>query len=1321
MGQEWVNGATEQTSDRIPILGKARLAILSLILLGFLIPSIASGAGCGNVPTAANSLVAFCIPLNVVNTQASGTVGNFVQAFNSLPFNALGGNFIVYNGAATSASNAFIPAWIESSSQFWVNFKANSIAASSSANGIYYLGFCNSCNFLITGNDIGEAPNLSSTYAKYDNGNIVFPFYDNFSGTSLRPRWTSTAAGVSVSNGLTVTASGGQTACGTAPNIYATSYTVGAGNIIEFYGNTMATGKTGINNEGYVGFGNSITNWCPSTGLGNFGYSGSAHVGLIAESAAGSTTSSTYSIVNSSIFGLNLTSGTTNAYQSYALKASLASTVSGSLIPEVVLGNTGYTVGPIYWWRVRPNPPNGVMPTVTYGSIAYTSGAAIPTLSISPNPALINQSITINAICTPSGDTCNIDYPTLGTVLATGTGSATYTYNAATLSSGTHASYYAADSTADLNSSAQNITIIFSQIYLQSSTTRPAYTFPITTDACTGNFLGGFCIGNDVISGTQTLLNNLFVKGNITVSPGAILSSNGFSILTSGTFNELGATITTPNVIGGGAGGITNAIAGTSVIQSYGGSGGGGGAGALGGGQTKGAVGGNTIAAGGTITGGAGNAGSTPSSPIVSNANIILWFDNGMQNYLAGAGGGGGGGSGSVAGTNGGNGAYGIYIQGNKLVIGTINAIGQGSLSGSYGTGGGGGGGIVLLANGIGGYVSGTINIAGGGAGTGGDNNGGGGGSGNTITYGYSTVPISIQPTATYPFMLYTLNSLVTYTLNSVVGATQTTLQGPTNTINFVPPSNQLTGIYNYSIIESNAVNTAIASIGLTVTMTDVGSALTFTGICGNVIQYFPNCALAPSWNAKPTSWSIKSDVAANNHVNSTATGNNIDQFSNANKTFTPNVILTYLQFSPNVIFSANLINNPSITSITQLPFNTITSNTVPAAPTTREFLSLVTENEQTLAKINTSSTVSFTLLFNNYTINNQTSITGTNTFATYIDNSVYQNPSFYISTLITSSTNTSYFPASNNFCPGFINSTTPQKNLFLYLVAYAVGQATTVDLESNFGGANNGDFMQILSGVNPTYATVVQQVLISTQNFIVPLIIGNSYSAKIVSGNCQTIYQTQAAAQSNPWYINIQGTVPPPQTVPQVNASCSLAFNMTFNANTITCVGTDNENLVDKWNVSIYNSSGFAGPHLITSNTINGGSFRWQYYPVYAIWGPLTWKIIWLYGTPDGSGSASGILNNILTGGYQLPLDTLLVVVFLIVGIVLGNATGGQGGTNHKLSNTLFIEAFMVFLMYMLGITKWLGWPFNTAIIVFLVIIGILGQRAEGSPFTGG
>jgi len=97
-----------------------------------------------------------------------------------------------------------IYAWIESyNSNFsqvvvWVNLP-NGIPASSSV--IVYICLQSSPQYPYT----GIAPQLTSTYGEYDNGENVFLFYDNFAGTSLNTnKWKPLTSYYDVDNGLTI-------------------------------------------------------------------------------------------------------------------------------------------------------------------------------------------------------------------------------------------------------------------------------------------------------------------------------------------------------------------------------------------------------------------------------------------------------------------------------------------------------------------------------------------------------------------------------------------------------------------------------------------------------------------------------------------------------------------------------------------------------------------------------------------------------------------------------------------------------------------------------------------------------------------------------------------------------------------------------------------------------------------------------------------------------------------------------------------------------------------------------------------------------------
>ena len=109
-------------------------------------------------------------------------------------------NLAVFNGSTP------VPAWVQQScaSMFawpivWLNLTSipagQTVALSFVAESTF--------QFSATG-DTGEAPQLSPTWAEWDNGHKVFPLYDDFAGTTLNAAWLSfNAGGVSQNNGLT--------------------------------------------------------------------------------------------------------------------------------------------------------------------------------------------------------------------------------------------------------------------------------------------------------------------------------------------------------------------------------------------------------------------------------------------------------------------------------------------------------------------------------------------------------------------------------------------------------------------------------------------------------------------------------------------------------------------------------------------------------------------------------------------------------------------------------------------------------------------------------------------------------------------------------------------------------------------------------------------------------------------------------------------------------------------------------------------------------------------------------------------------------------
>lgn len=112
-----------------------------------------------------------------------------------------------------SLNGTIIPSWIQcnasSSSNctiYWLKLN-NQIPPDFSST--IFMGFENtSVSNFVNGSGLeGEAPQLSDIYGEYDNGNIVFPFYCNFSGSHIPLGWEAgckNSGYVSVNDGLVI-------------------------------------------------------------------------------------------------------------------------------------------------------------------------------------------------------------------------------------------------------------------------------------------------------------------------------------------------------------------------------------------------------------------------------------------------------------------------------------------------------------------------------------------------------------------------------------------------------------------------------------------------------------------------------------------------------------------------------------------------------------------------------------------------------------------------------------------------------------------------------------------------------------------------------------------------------------------------------------------------------------------------------------------------------------------------------------------------------------------------------------------------------------
>ena len=156
---------------------KLNIAIL-LFCLSILIGTANATGSCftGSYPAGATA----AWPLTF--TSPGGTTGTGFQIYVTLPVNVLTGNYLIANTATGAAPG---PQWVEPANglALYMNLGSNTIGTTGNTGYCLYSFPSASTQW---GNGLGAAPQLSASYAQYDNGRVVFPlFYDNFAGSTL--------------------------------------------------------------------------------------------------------------------------------------------------------------------------------------------------------------------------------------------------------------------------------------------------------------------------------------------------------------------------------------------------------------------------------------------------------------------------------------------------------------------------------------------------------------------------------------------------------------------------------------------------------------------------------------------------------------------------------------------------------------------------------------------------------------------------------------------------------------------------------------------------------------------------------------------------------------------------------------------------------------------------------------------------------------------------------------------------------------------------------------------------------------------------------
>ncbi len=321
--------------------------------------------------------IIYSVPITLTNSQSSNTPAPFQQMVNISE--STYSSYITYNGNSAnfeyiSPSGIVLPAWIESNNSgkliTWVKLP-NGIPAKSSIT--IYLGFASKSNNLLLSSGttgIGEAPQLSPTYAEYDDGANVFNFYSDFKGNTLNTnKWIESATGtisIIINNGITLSQAGS-----TEGYIYSTS-TFGTNTILEFYGKNYQVSSSGSNYcANYFGYSNPTVNTGFSV-LYTTEFTPCGYINPTQSLANSNPTGTSYNLItpntNTNIWGLAYNGTGTHLYSDYTQLTTLNSyeayyPLPLSFIEQAESGWTFY----VQFTRVRAYPPNGIMPSAAFG------------------------------------------------------------------------------------------------------------------------------------------------------------------------------------------------------------------------------------------------------------------------------------------------------------------------------------------------------------------------------------------------------------------------------------------------------------------------------------------------------------------------------------------------------------------------------------------------------------------------------------------------------------------------------------------------------------------------------------------------------------------------------------------------------------------------------------------------------------------------------------------------------------------------------------------------------------------------------------------
>ncbi|MEM0135765.1 MAG: hypothetical protein QXU18_11190 [Thermoplasmatales archaeon] len=265
-------------------------------------------------------------------------------------------------------------AWMEgnasrnaNSSYVWVKLNSGGIGAESQTN--IYLGFFNeSTNNLSPSGYWGEAPDLSHSYGEYDNGHLVFNSYANFSDYALPNGWSSSNMDYTVSNGIVA-----QTIYnGIVGSIISSNQYNPENEVLDAF--AYFNGLKGSTIEQFIGWKGGSASSGAILGLSDLG-NGSQYSLATSSTSRGVIKTSFKGISGGSLSKFQVwsigTVGSKLAYLSlnYDNEVNLSPYYYSSVSFPYLSSQTTSSFLHIQWIRVRTAPPNGVLPSVYFGTV----------------------------------------------------------------------------------------------------------------------------------------------------------------------------------------------------------------------------------------------------------------------------------------------------------------------------------------------------------------------------------------------------------------------------------------------------------------------------------------------------------------------------------------------------------------------------------------------------------------------------------------------------------------------------------------------------------------------------------------------------------------------------------------------------------------------------------------------------------------------------------------------------------------------------------------------------------------------------------------